>query len=439
LISSSLERKREQDNSSCRNPRIYITLVLIFSTKSKKLKDKIDKILSKFKNEKLLQDQKNTIKQEFEHIYNIAYKFFYNDFYLKNLKIEYLGYSVESSPQELEGKVRLDYVLVKNHYHNVYSLHIHFIFEKQNFNWNDKDDAFLEKISRIYGEIYINYQSKPENIPFNSLRELMKLNGEEGVFKHREFTYPVTFYTYISVCNLNEEQIRKWEDNYINIYRLLILHPKGIDESKAKSYLNEYNFSTANFYRNFFQPGGMVSISAGFPKDIYYDHCETLLPSIDSGGNVCSSKFYNERSCKLHIDNNGKSKYNEYDLIAEYPPLRYLGLLSLEFSGFIEENLRYMYEELLNPHKNKLLIKFLKYILFPPSYLNDAFLFYRNLSLEPIRLPEVRNYIDKVIDSKKQVSLEKATENIGNAIINILISTMTLILLILTFILLFRH
>ena len=414
--------------NSCESPRLYVSLVLISSIRNKKVKNKLDKILTKFAR-KLEQD--NDIKQKFEKIYRTAYGYFYSEFYSKKLEIEYLGYSIEDGPinirgNRVEGKVRLDYVLVKNYYHNVYSLHIHFNFEKQEFDWDDKNDIFLETISKIYGEIYDNYKSNPERIPFKSMRKLIELFNEKEMFKQREAAYPLTFYTYISVCNLKEDQIKNWENNSVNIYRLLFCHPYEINESEAKKYLSEFSFGTTTFYRNFFQPGGMVSISSPYPEEVYKNHCETFLPAIDEQGNITIEQISAEEG-RGHMD---------YDVIPEYPPLRYLGLLSLEFTGFIEENLRYMYEELLGLRKDKYL-RLLKYMLFS-RYLDDVLSFYRLLSLEPIKLPVLRNYIEIVIDSKRQATIEKAIENLSNAIINVLMSIMTFMLLILTLVLLFR-
>ncbi|WP_297519010.1 hypothetical protein [Thermococcus sp.] len=417
----------EETRNKCGSPHLYISLILIFSTKDKKIKNKLDDILDEFKQVAKLKKDKS-IKQEFEKVYNIAYKFFYNNFYFNKLKIEYLGHDVEDSLKQLGGNVRLDYVLVKNYYHNVYSLHVHFIFENQGFKWDDKNDPFLENISKIFGKIYDTYQSKPEEIPFESLKKLMIMFQEEKIFKYRESTYPVSFYTYISVCNLNKEQVDKWENNSVSIYRLLYLHPRGINENEAKNYLSRNTSSTASFYRNFFQPGVVVSISTRYPEEIYHERCKAFLPTIDDKGELSREEFY--------INNNCEHEYRKYDLIPEYPPLRYLGLLSLEFSGFIEENLRYMYEDLLGLYKNKYL-RLLKYIFFP-LYLEDVFSFYKNLSLEPIRLPGTRNYIERVIDIKKQATIEDAIGNLNNAIVNVLISIMTFMLLMLTFVLLFK-
>lgn len=378
--------------------KIYFSLII--ATKAEIVAERIKQELDLDSDDKTL--------NFFMKTYKTAYKFFYNDFFERELDIKYLGYVCENEPDL--GPFRLDFVLIKNNLFNINTLHIHFNFLKLDFNWESKDDPTIKNLSQFFIKIYNFVENKNDNVSINCFRKLKKILLSKN---KRMYTFPISRYIYISVCNLNESKIKDWDNFATNIWRLLYFQPEGIEENIAKETLSKNKWSSTDFFWNFYQPGALVSLSAPYPEEIYSGNIKWFLPKVD---NKCNMKTINHP--------NGEEN-GDYNLLPEYPSLRYLGLLSLEFTGFMEEILRHLYEELLILQKGH--FKIIKSIFKLPKI--DA-LYYKSKSLEYLRLPITREFVSTLVSSKMQETIDENIRDLRTSTLNTMIFILTIVALI---------
>lgn len=273
----------------------------------------------------------NELVTYFGHIYDIAYHLFYNDFFLKEIKFNYLGH--ESQNKKGIGLIRLDYVHVENQFLNLNSIHVHinFITANENFTFDEENNPLLDNICGFLKETKSSHHNS--KTPFSSLYVIKKLFIEQ--YSTRKYTYPISKYLYTSICNLEPKQLTKWKDLSRSIWGTLYLHNKGVTNEGAYKKLKNPNWKSTDFFINYFQPGALVSISKPFPNEnrIYQRNLAWF-----SGQQICNT---DKPIFKLPERDGWKGE--DYDLLPDYPPLKYLGLMPLELSGYVEENLRYIY------------------------------------------------------------------------------------------------
>ena len=184
-------------------------------------------------------------------------------------------------------------------------------------------------------------------------------------------------------------------------------------------------------------------MSTRFPaKDKIYDYYKKwFIPNI------------NKENCCIEIEERPKEKNfdNTYDMLPEYPPLRYLGLLSLEFAGFVEETLRYLYEEMLKlsevnfkSHKEK---KFGKPEEKPKSFINIflifkklpntlsklfklKYMYYKTKSLDYLSLPITRKYMSILINNKIQETIDENITRLTIDLFNMILLMLSILSLV---------
>ncbi len=403
-------------------------------------------------------------KKFFDNVYNIAYKFYYNDFFKDKLKAKYLGFRCLDI-EEL-GKCRLDFVYVNNGILDVNSLHIHFKLLNAKIYFQSREESvkkiagFLRKINDLIdsSDGYISNNDKDnENLLkiLGNVRNLL-LNNNNG---NREYTFQVSKYIYTSVYNLDKKTIKNWEEFAVNIWRLLYLRPHGVDEDISIKNLSRDNWGSSSFFINFYQPGSLVSLSTPYPtiNEIYFYYKEWFVPDI------------NDKTCDIEIKIELKKEIfgnaynmvgNKYDMVPEYPPLRYLGLLSLEFVGFVEETLRYLYEEMLKISEASFRIEikeselggfketFIKlkgmFLIFKNipktlfTFFNLRNLYYKTKNLEYLRLRSHKKHIISLMDNKMQQIIDENITRLTMDLFNVMLLMLSILSLIVIFIQVFQ-
>ncbi|MCP4310234.1 MAG: hypothetical protein GY790_03140 [Bacteroidetes bacterium] len=373
--------------------RVYSTIVLIRKEKfSTKAHEKIQEY-AEIENTKI------------RDIYQTAYKFYYNDHFTEKLDIEYKGTIHFKSY-----KIKTDIVCVTNERLCLNSLHFHFYYyngdkEKKNscnkFSNSQIDDHVLF-IKNFYNFIS---ESKKSDEHFEKESWLLQLKKILHQKRKRKYTFNLSTYHYSSICLPNKKSL-EWEKYALTIWKLLYLHIEGVDEEAISKKLKQRMWSSGLFYRNFTQPGAIVSISIPFPEEDYHADPDWFLPK--NGDDYITNLDYK----------------NNYDLLPEYPPLRYLGVLTLEFAGLNEEILRFSYEKLLRIQDQFFLYKFWNSLVQVDKIDN---LNNRVFSLEYIKPPIVRDFVTKCIDSKFQDLVQSNLSRLKGNLLNYIVLIFTII------------
>jgi len=394
---------------------IYFTLILI-----KRGGIDVDKLRDKL-------DYHESLSLDFESIYDISYRFFYNNTFANKLKITYLGHICEY--ETTLGPMRLDYFLVENNMIDMMgSLHIHFNFVKSRFNLTEEDYK-IKKLSTILRDIYNlveDISSDKDSSDTEFLSRFKDTLKELNIKSKREHALSISRYMYISVCNLRSlklEHLEKLEHCWENIFKLLYFHAEGVDAKIAEEKLKKDMWTSTNFYLNFYQPGALLSLSTPYPKDTYKKHISYFLPNLnDRGEIVLGDPPKDERNDKW---------YENYDLLPEYPALRYMGMASLEFSGVIEELLRGLYDDLMELQRKQYLIRLIMASYKLPD-IETAYIACKHL--EYIKLPILRDFISRLIRNKHQEAIDESINYLNSYLSNRMILILTILAIILTII-----
>ena len=370
--------------------RVYSSIIVVCKNNIQK---KISKVVKKYARFERI---------NIESLYDIAYKFYYNDQFREKLRINYLG-----SIQFVSYQVKADIVLITNEKLSINSIHLNlYNLENANILNTNTIDNHVFFVKNFYN--YITH-SKESNKYFKNELWLITLKNSLHTNKQRKFTFNISTYHYSSIC-INKVNNFVWEKYALIIWKLLYLHIDGVDTQEITNKLEKRMWSSTAFFRNFMQPGSIVSISIPFPKDIYNSNLKWFVP---------------EKSEEF-TDNELPKKY---DYLPEYPPLRYLGLLTLEFSGFNEEILRYSYEKLLHIQNQNILFRILNSIRYLDKIDN---LNYKVFSLEYIRPPIIRDFVTKCIDNKMQKMVQSNLTHLKASILNYIILSFTIIAIVLS-------
>jgi hypothetical protein len=342
----------------------------------------------------------------FEWCYNKSYEFFYNDFYSDRLDRSYVGHrSVLIEDFRQLGEMHFDFVLVKNKVLDVNSLHIHLNLPKFTLDMSRQDGAEFLTLKSFLNRLYKYFESGQTGIDLLDALPELCTSGPK-----REYTYSLSRYMYVSVANLQKDELEKWKEYATSIYGILYGHAKGISKDIAEEYLDKHVWATTYFSKNFYQPGFLVSLSTPYPKKIYFANIDWFLTGTTSGDETT-----------IVSPPSRTQPYEDYDLLPEYPPLRYLGLLSLEFAGFVEENFRYVYNELLDIDKKG----WRSEITIPFRLSRLSRLCYKTKNLDYLRLPVTREYVSLLIDNKIQEDIESNITAMRGDYLNIVMLALT--------------
>jgi hypothetical protein len=337
----------------------------------------------------------------FERCYKTAYQFVFNEFVTKRIEHRYLGYRLDESGLESLGTVRTDFVLQQNDFFETHSLHVHVCFEKSSFDVTDPDGCDLPAIAQFARGLYRQHDADVEALP-EALRTLVR--GLDKYAKRRQ-AYDISKYLYISVCG-QTLPATGWRDVALPIWTLLWFQPRGVAEDAAVAYLEESSWRAGDFFWNFHQPGGMVTLSTPYPRESYLGQLDHFLPTLDT----------------LEGRDAGDPRLPDYDGLPEYPPLRYLALPVLEHSGWIEEALRDTSDELLELGRTRLgPVR----AVFKSRRIDQRL--YRSQVLDVLKLPVSREFALALIDDKKLDAARNTARDLKASALSTLLLAFTII------------
>jgi hypothetical protein len=371
--------------------KLYLTLLLISSGKADFERDATALQLT----------APEPSRAYFERCYETAYRFVFNRFVTDGIEHRYLGHRVDESGVERLGKVRTDFVLQQNDFFETHSLHVHVCFENSSFDIADPETFDMPAIAQFARGLYRQHRADVEALP-DALRTFVHAVDK---YAERRQAYDISQYLYISACG-QTLPAGGWQSAALPIWSLLWFQPRGVAEDAAVAYLEESSWRAGDFFWNFHQPGGMVTLSTPYPREAYLSQLDHFLPTLDS----------------LEQRDGSDPRLDDYDGLPEYPPLRYLALPVLEHSGWIEEGLRDTSNELLELGRKRLgPVR----AVFKSRRIDQRL--YRSQVLDVLKLPVSREFALALIDEKKLDAARSTARDLKASALSTLLLAFTII------------
>lgn len=345
-----------------------------------------------------------------EHVasaYRCALAFCLNDFYRREIDVDVLFSRPIDAYAEL-GTVWTDWVRLRNRRLGTDSLHLHLHFRDIAADLANPACPGIEAIASFMGRIY----RLPESA--HSADAALLLLGTElrRLTERRHHALGLSRYVFTSLHGLSElPACPVPEGARVNYYRLLFQHARGADAASADLHLGQPWRST-EFFELYAQPGALLAVSTPYPRPIRDEHGEWFDPRPPATP-------WRDRPRDLLP---APHDYTQYDLLPEYPPLRYLAVPCLEYAAAFEETLRASQDSTFEsplpqftPRPGPLPVRLLRHAVtlgeWIPRYLahqlrnRSASALRRHLmaaSLEGVRLPIARRFVAALLDDTRQ-------------------------------------
>ena len=317
-----------------------------------------------------------------ERTYRCALAFSFNGFYAEPLSVRHVLAARFDHPTV--GTVWMDWTLLEDKRLGVQSLHVALSLPDLTLQL---DDPACPATGAAAGFLQDVYQlAEREQFICAGFAELSRLL--RGTATSRRSALGISRYVQASVVCDDETLLSAPSDGArINFYRLLYLHASGVDAATATARLPP-GWGSAAFFRLYHQPGGVLAISVPYPPESRASHptwFEPLPPAL------AMPPF------ELGVRRSGgtaPSEYPSYDLLPEYPPLRYLATPALHYAAAYEDTLREVHEAAFAPRWHRWLPRLLR------AHPTERHLLASNL--EGIRLPIMRDLVDLLLERQLQ-------------------------------------
>jgi hypothetical protein len=376
--------------------KLYVTLVLISSGKVDFAGDVIA----------LGVRTPESAREYFERCYETAYRFVFNKFLTDSIRHRYLGFRIHESPAESLGRVRTDFVLQSNDFFETQSLHVHACFENLHFDISNPASLDLPAIAQFARGLNRQHRDDIDALP-SSLRQFV---DAVDVLAGRRRAYDISQYLYMSACG-QQLTTNDWHTVALPLWTLLWLQHRNVAEDAAIDYLKANSWRAGDFFWNFHQPGGMVTLSTPYPYEKYMSELDHFLPTLES----------------LEQRDGSDERLDEYDGLPEYPPLRYLALPVLEHAGWIEEALRDTSNELLELGRKKLgPVR----AVFESRRVEHRL--YRTQVLDVLKLPVARDLVLALIDDRKLDAVRQTARDLQASALSVVLFAFTIVGLVFT-------
>ena len=321
-----------------------------------------------------------------ERSYRCALRMVFNPFYERRMRVQYLLGTQFDAGKPI-GIVWCDWVLVKNRRLRTESLHVGFRFGAIRLDLDDPKCPRIEAVSDFLAHVY---QLSERDLPIApALSELSRVLQAHAA--RRKNALGLSRYMYSSVLTDDPAHVVAPSGAArVNFYRLLYMHSRGVGMTTPDAMLPP-PWSSAAFFRLYSQPGGVLSIAQPYPE-----------------GRETSSAWFEPQPPTVGTaprgmlaDLQGKpvaDAYAEYDLLPEYPPLRYLTLPASEYVAAHEETLRAVHEAAFSRY----------WLRFPSN--QPAVRHLQAANLEGIRLPIMRDLVNQMLERQLQARTSSAAK-----------------------------
>jgi hypothetical protein len=349
-------------------------------------------------------------------MYEETWRFLFNQVLTDKLEATYLGsmtLAAGSHAFDRLGRIRCDYVLVRNRFFGTSTIDVHYLVERNEVDLRTPGGEQVAQLIRLIDQTYAERSAWP---PYkDEARSVLRRTDRE-----------LSRYVYVSLCNQAPEVVERWLEHAEPIYRFLFGHERGTDAAVATTYLSDRHWSTGDFYVNFHQPGAILTLSSAYPEPDYTRHLRHFLPTVDT--------FAEEPSAVADdaVDRVAKG----YDHLPEYPPLRYLGQPMLVHTGWVEEGMRNAQDRLLRVYDQPPPLQQVL-AMWQSSRLQGSY--YRLQMLDTLRLPVSRRYSRILRDDKILTPIADSVQQLQAGMINGVLIILTVLTVVLALLALFRR
>ena len=384
--------------------RLAVVLVQILDPKTS-----TEKIVA-LAEDRLVRD--DDAKALFEECYQIADRFMFTPDFLALRSVTWLG-GVSISRDGDDEYARSDYFMVTNRFHRSISIHHHLAFGGTLDLTQCNTEEWRSCINALH-ELYWSWNwTQDRRIDPSNTGKLLDpfvrtvAPPSAALFASRGF--------YISVYDADPGLVPDWRTVAPALHSLLYLHSEGFDAARAADSLETRMAQTTEFFVSFFNADALLSLSCTYPAtgavDPLPDHYPTRLGSIPA-----------TRAAFEHRTRTCTQRFEPYDLLPEYPVLRYLDLGLTEFATNAKSNQWNIRRELDELSQERRTNGILRTITALPRI--DR-VYYRATALSILRLPAARDLAVKLIAEQALSSNEHAIDGMKASLLNTLVTILT--------------
>lgn len=241
----------------------------------------------------------------------------------------------------------------------------------------------------------------------------------------RAYALPYSTHTCVSLCGLSDARYAGRLDRMAtDIYSLLFAHADGVAPEMARAYLEQNQWSSTNFFTTYYQPGALIAVSRPYPPELYAARRTHFLQSDLDADPACAAASVGDGAAAP----SPTGRAIGYDMLPEYPPLRYVALLPGVFATVFEENLRDAYDRLLTLQQRSAITWRFWRIVGRERELNRIGVALAVAdNFEHLRLPITRSLVRQLIDAKLQDNVVSNVRDLKGSNLNALVFMLTVI------------
>jgi hypothetical protein len=389
--------------------RLAVALIQILDSKTKRGdKKRREDILIKA-DQLLTKDP--VAKKLFEDCYRTADRFMFTPDFLSYRTVTWLG-----AAEVHHGKnvyARSDYFLVENGFHHTTSIHHHIAFSESVdlLAWDTQE---WRSIIYPLHELYWSWDWAHER-----RTDLSGAGDELDPFLRRVEPPAAAQYAsrgfYISLYDADPALISSWETVAPALVSLLNLQAEGVDEKNAANSLKGLVAQSTEFFVTFYNSDAMISLSRPYPSPTVVKPYDSSYPT--APGAIAETQATLDARLAQH-----GQRYEPYDLIPEYPVLRYLDLGLTEFATNAKSRQWNIRQQLDTISQSSGISPVLRTATALPKIDRT---YYRSTAIFILRLPVTRDLATKLIGDAGLSLNQQAIDGMKSSLLNTLVLILT--------------
>jgi hypothetical protein len=303
--------------------------------------------------------------------------------------------------------------MVRSGFHRTTSIHHHLVFSEP-VNLHDWDNEEWRSCIYALHQLYWSWNWAQDRRTDDSYGS-DTLDPFLGVVEPPHAAQFASRGFYISLYDADPALIADWESVAPALTSLLYLQAEGFDHAHAAQALAARTAQSTDFFISFFNADALLSLSCTYPEASVVDPFVVGYPT--EPGTIAAAQTAFERRLQQH----GR-RYEPYDLLPEYPALRYLDLGLTEFTTNTKSsqwNIRHRLDSLSQAGG-------------VPRVLRTAFalpgidrIYYRSIALFVLRLPAARDLAKKLIHEQAPDLNQEAIDGMKSSLLNTLVTVLT--------------
>lgn len=360
--------------------------------------------------ERLTQDAE--AKALFERCYQIADRFMFTPDFLEQRKVRWLG-GVEVSHGGHPCFARSDYFMIQNGFHRTTSIHHHLAFSQpvDLHSWDSEEwRSCIYALHELYWSWNWAQDRRTDDSHVGDLLDPFLRVVEPphaAQFASRGF--------YISLYDANPALIADWESVAPALTSLLYLHAEGFDQAHAAQALAARTAQSTEFFISFYNADAILSLSRTYPGPGLVEPFAADYPT--TPGTIAATQTAFEQRLQQH-----RQRYEPYDLLPEYPALRYLDVGLTEFTTNTKSsqwNIRHRLDSLSQANG---VSRVPRTAIALPGVDRT---YYRSIALFVLRLPAARDLAKKLIAEQAPDLNQEAIDGMKSSLLNTLVTVLT--------------